>query len=253
MFNVADLHETLLVEFPAPGGTPTDDLLSVVRQPRQLLEHCRVPEHGGTALDLGGWPGHYALALATRGFDSVLLAVGDHPPCSEDDLRLLDSCPTVVRTTADLVRQPFEPPDGGPFDTIVCCGEALLRVPGKDGVRALFENVFASLAPGGMFVVGFADLTQELRGRDRFVQGATSSGEITTWFLEYIDEDTVHVHDLVHRRDDESSWSLHGGSRVLLRLAPTWVASQLGQAGFRLSQLHNVRPDSWVLVGERLD
>ncbi|MEU8034553.1 hypothetical protein AB0C13_39345, partial [Streptomyces sp. NPDC049099] len=117
------------------------------------------------------------------------------------------------------------------------------RLPRADPGRAL--------APGGHLVVTYRDLTAELRGTDRFIPVRSSDDRLLTCFLEYRDEDTVIVHDLLHTRTN-GSWQQQTGSYPKLRIASSWLVQQCRAAGLDVRRdaadsrgmriLHAVKP-----------
>jgi hypothetical protein len=95
--------------------------------------------------------------------------------------------------------------------------------------------VFQKLAPGGVFVLSYRDLTGELAGTDRFLPVQADDTRIMSCFLEYKSSDAVTVHDLVYVRG-EGGWKLNKSSYEKLRLGSSWVADSLGKAGFTVTQ-----------------
>ena len=102
-------------------------------------------------------------------------------------------------------------------------------------MQKLFTDVFQKLAPGGVFVLSYRDLTGELAGTDRFLPVQADDTRIMTCFLEYKTSDAVTVHDLVYVRG-EGGWKLNKSSYEKLRLGSAWVADALRKAGFVLTQ-----------------
>lgn len=94
----------------------------------------------------------------------------------------------------------------------------------------VITDVAEALRPGGSFVVSYRDLSSELRGRDRFIPVRGSADRILTCFLEYLDEDTVLVHDLLYTRHADT-WNLSTGSYPKLRLPHSWVTERCRAAG----------------------
>ena len=80
-----------------------------------------------------------------------------------------------------------------------------------------------------MFVITYRDLTKELFGTDRFIPVRSDENKIMTCFLEFENEDSVVVHDLVYMRRD-SGWSLNKSSYRKLRLGIGWIREELSTA-----------------------
>ncbi|MFD8388171.1 hypothetical protein ACFV2N_02930 [Streptomyces sp. NPDC059680] len=79
-----------------------------------------------------------------------------------------------------------------------------------------------------------------------------TDGRLLTRFLDYTDDDTVQVHDLLHVRGTDSDWELRTSSCPKLRPGPAWLADQCRDAGLEvrravpgprgLQLLHAVKP-----------
>lgn len=55
-------------------------------------------------------------------------------------------------------------------DVVVCMGDTLTHLSGRQEVATLFRSAERILKPGGLFVISFRDLaSSELAGLDRFV------------------------------------------------------------------------------------
>jgi hypothetical protein len=103
------------------------------------------------------------------------------------------------------------------------------------------------LAPSGLFVLTFRDMTVALNGTDRFISVRSDADRIMTCFLEY-EAETVVVHDLIHIRQG-ADWALHKSSYRKLRLNPDWVAAALEKRGFSI--LSNGPSGRMVLIAAR--
>ncbi|MCZ9338603.1 hypothetical protein NGM37_12535, partial [Streptomyces sp. TRM76130] len=99
--------------------------------------------------------------------------------------------------------------------------------------RNLIADTARALRPGGSFGATYRDLTGELTGPDRFIPVRSTADRILTCFLEYVDDDTVQVHDLLHTRHDEA-WHLTASSHPKLRLAPQWLNDQCTASGLEV-------------------
>ncbi|GCB51671.1 bifunctional 2-polyprenyl-6-hydroxyphenol methylase/3-demethylubiquinol 3-O-methyltransferase UbiG [Streptomyces sp. NL15-2K] len=192
-------------------------------------------EADGTAVDLGCGSGAQTLALVRLGFSPVIAV--------DTSRLLLDELVSYVRgdenlRSAEVVRpvhgdiRTVLPAAAGPgtVAAVVCMGDTLPHLPSKADVPVLLGHISRALASGGHLVVTYRDLTAELRGTDRFVPVRSSDDRLLTCFLEYRDEDTVIVHDLLHTRTN-GSWRQRTSSYPKLRIASSWLVEQCRAAG----------------------
>jgi SAM-dependent methyltransferase len=182
----------------------------------------------GLGVDLGCGPGFQTIALAELGFSPVVAI--DNSAELLDELRSHTGSLPIRIEKADLRDLPGIVPTGQ-ATVIVCMGDTLTHLPEKPDVSALFGSVFHRLRTGGMFVITYRDLTKELFGMDRFIPVRSDENRIMTCFLEFENQDSVMVHDLVYVRED-SGWSLNKSSYRKLRLGVAWVREELSRAGF---------------------
>jgi SAM-dependent methyltransferase len=196
----------------------------------RTLESLPNPIQRGLAVDLGCGPGFQTIALAELGFSPVVAV--DTSAELLDELRSHAGSLPVRTEKADLRDLPaiVQP---GQATVIVCIGDTLTHLPEKSDVIALFGSVFDRLRKGGVFVITYRDLTKELFGTDRFIPVRSDENKIMTCFLEFENQDSVVVHDLVHMRQD-SGWSLNKSSYRKLRLGIAWVREELIKAGFHI-------------------
>ncbi|MBV2156746.1 bifunctional 2-polyprenyl-6-hydroxyphenol methylase/3-demethylubiquinol 3-O-methyltransferase UbiG [Kitasatospora sp. SUK 42] len=192
-----------------------------------------VPEGPGrTAVDLGAGPGTQSLALAALGFDQVLAVDTSAPLLAE----LAESAAKAghgdaVRTVvADLRGALPRHSAAGSVAAVLCMGDTLTHLPHREDVAALLRDAATALAPGGRLVLSFRDLTRPLTGTDRFLPVRSTEDRIMTCFLEYPDEDTALVHDLIHIRDG-GGWVQRVSSYPKLRLSAGWVEQQVRAEG----------------------
>lgn len=113
---------------------------------------------------------------------------------------------------------------------VVCMGDTLTHLPSKTDVTALLGDVTQALAEGGRIVITYRDLTQPLCGTDRFIPVRSTPDQLLTCFLEYRDDDTVIVHDLLHTRSGDT-WTQQVGSYPKLRISADWLAERCQAAG----------------------
>jgi SAM-dependent methyltransferase len=192
---------------------------------------------GLLAVDLGCGPGHTSLALAALGYGPVYAVDLSQPLLDELAAHAAD-VPAVTPLRADLrnalpglVRQ-------GSAAAIVCLGDTLTHLPTRGDVAALLRDIATALAPGGIAVLSYRDLTVPLTGTDRFLPVRATEDRIMTCFLEYPDDYndyTVIVHDLVHTRPGPGAeWTLRTSSYRKLRVSHAWVLDQCRNAGLRV-------------------
>ncbi|MER6142689.1 class I SAM-dependent methyltransferase [Streptomyces sparsogenes] len=193
------------------------------------------PSGSSPAVDLGSGPGAQTLALAALGFSPVVAV--------DTSQALLDELATAAKRFPDASIRPVRadirtalPELTAPGETaaIVCMGDTLTHLHAKDDVPALLADAARALAPGGRLVVSYRDLTRALEGTDRFLPVRGDADRILTCFLEYLDADTVRVHDLLHLRTPDG-WTLHTGSYPKLRIAADWLADRCREAGLEVS------------------
>ncbi|MFJ7248155.1 class I SAM-dependent methyltransferase [Kitasatospora sp. NPDC098652] len=191
---------------------------------------------GRTAVDLGAGPGTQTLALAALGFDPVLALDTSAPLLAElresaDKAGYAGAVRTVEADLRGALPQHTGP---GSVAAVLCMGDTLTHLPTRADVAALLHDAAAALAPGGRLVLSFRDLTRPLTGTDRFLPVRATADRIMTCFLEYPDEETALVHDLIHTRAGEG-WTQQVSSYPKLRLATGWVAGQVRAAGLEVS------------------
>lgn len=218
------------------------DYATTVAAQRSLLEHLGAihgaPGSVRTALDLGAGPGYQSVALAEGGC-RVTAIDSSAPLLAELESRrgalpiepVLGDMRDLL--TLDAVQRVLAEARG--YDVAVCMGDTLTHLERSAEVERLFADVHAALAPGGVFVLTFRDLTAELTGLDRFIPVRSDPHRVMMCFLEY-EPDSVVVHDLVHVREGDG-WALRKSSYRKLRLAPGWVAERLAASGFAVT--HN--------------
>lgn len=179
------------------------------------------------AVDLGCGPGFQSLALAQMGFAvtsidanrQMLDELNVHARNLEIRTVLHDL--STLRTCSSLPAQ---------ADCAVCMGDTLIHLPTLETVTELFAQVHDVLAPGGLLILGFRDLSQELFGLDRFIPVRSDDDRVMTCILEY-EADRVIVTDLIYQREDDG-WKLLKSSYRKLRPSVDWVRNRLERQGF---------------------
>ncbi|MFD9303206.1 SAM-dependent methyltransferase [Streptomyces sp. NPDC060048] len=240
-----------------------DDIHANAADQAELIRGLGIqPEaHGDVAIDLGSGPGPQTLALAHLGFSRVTAV--DTSRALLDELighagtaGVADAVRTVHADLLDALPRVAGPATAA---AIVCMGDTLTHLPGPADVSALLDGIAHALRPGGHVVVTYRDLTGELGGTARFIPVRSTEDRLLTCFLEYVDEDTVVVHDLLHTRS-EGEWHLQVGSYPKLRLTADWLADEARRAGLDVRHaaagprgmrvLHAVKPAAVKPDGE---
>jgi SAM-dependent methyltransferase len=186
-------------------------------------------------VDLGCGPGPQTLALLRLGYATVTAV--------DTSAVLLEELRNHIgrRGMGDAVRVVHADIRGalpglvadGSAAAVVCMGDTLPHLPSRADVQALLVEVAETLRPDGSFVITYRDLTEEPHGTDRFVPVRQSDDRILTCFLDYADETTVMVHDLLHTRH-AGTWRLTTGSYPKLRLPHQWLIDRCRAAGLAL-------------------
>jgi SAM-dependent methyltransferase len=179
------------------------------------------------AVDLGCGPGYQAFALAELGFQRVLAL-----DTSEDLLGELRAniCGRPIEPVRMDILRLGELVEVNSVDCVTCMGDTLTHLASREDVTGLFCAIRKALAPAGAFVLSFRDLTQPRSGPDRFLMSRSDHDRILRCFLEYVDDDFVCVHDILHQRDGDR-WTMRVSAYLKLRLSPDWVAQQLRGCG----------------------
>jgi len=238
--SVADHYENLLADHYSWMSGPFAE--GVAAQLALLSGLGVVPSGASRALDLGCGAGLQSVALAELGF-AVTAIDTSRKLLAELATRAGGLAVTPVEGdivgTAELVEPGFE--------VAVCMGDTLTHLASAPEVERLFDGVARVLAPSGLFVLTFRDMTVELTDTDRFIPVRGDADRIMTCFLEY-EPETVRVHDLIHVRQG-AEWVLRKSSYRKLRLTPAWVAAALEQRGFQV--LSNGATGRMVLIVAR--
>ena len=189
-------------------------------------QHKISPIGSGKAIDLGAGCGFQSIPLAQLGFSVTAIDL------SQKLLdELIENAEKAAITTIqdDLIN--FDRHLDYQPELIVCMTDTILHLESTDKVSSLLEKVFASLPDKGRFIITFRDLAAELVELDRFIPVKSDAETIFTCFLEY-EPDTVKVHDLVYRQQDDA-WQLHKSFYRKLRLSQHWIEERLENIGFQ--------------------
>ncbi|MGW5646828.1 class I SAM-dependent methyltransferase [Saccharopolyspora sp. NPDC003752] len=235
MTAAADHYDRLLAEHYTwmLGG----DIEAAASAQLELLRELGVRAHtdDAVAVDLGCGPGVQSLALARLGFARVIAVDTSSRLLDELGAHAADSeAGQAIRPVHGDIRDALpEVVEPGGATAVVCMGDTLPHLPAREDVSSLIGDVARALRPGGHFVATYRDLTRELAGPDRFLPVRSTEDRILTCFLEYPDDNTVLVHDLLHVRSGDR-WELAVSSYPKLRLPPAWLTEQCRVAGLEI-------------------
>jgi SAM-dependent methyltransferase len=195
-----------------------------------LLQHLGVGSGARRlAVDLGCGSGFQSVALSQLDFQRVLAVDTSAALLAELKAHAKDRAIDPIEADIAELSQLVGP---GEADAIVCMGDTLTHLSSRADVACLFRDAHQALAPDGLFILTFRDLSVTMTGLDRFIPVRADEERIMTCFLEYEPESVV-VHDLIHVREDKA-WCLRKSSYRKLRLAPEHVSAQLRETGFRI-------------------
>ena len=187
------------------------------------------PGESSVAVDLGCGHGLQALPLARCGFD--VIAIDSCRPLIEGLASRGDSV-AIEAVHADIMD--FERHVPGRVEVVVCMGDTLTHLARIEDVAELVRRVSSILVPGGIFLSTFRDyVSAPLQGDSRFIPVRSDDRRILTCFLEYLNDASVRVHDLIHEHS-ESGWALNVSSYEKLRIDPRWFTGLLREAGLRV-------------------
>lgn len=228
-----------------------DDIEQTARDQKTLIEALMgtAPrEAGGTAIDLGCGSGAQTLALADLGFTTVLGVDTDETLLAELRSHAVGR-PTVRTLREDAVTAVSALPERS-VDVCVCMGDTLLHLPGAEAVTELVTGVARALAPGGMLLLTYRDLSNALHGVDRAIPVRSTDDRIMLCFLDFTHVDVVDVHDIVYTRTPHG-WDVAKSSYPKLRLSPQWVTDQLAAAGLVVEHHEHAAAGTWRTVAHR--
>jgi SAM-dependent methyltransferase len=229
MSTVTEHYERLLAaHYTWMFGTSFADK---VAEQKSFLTQALNNRATGLAVDLGSGPGFQTIALAQLGFSPVIAI--DTSAALLAELQSHAATLPIQIHQADLRELPQLVP-AAQATAIVCMGDTLTHLPTKSDITTLFQSIAKTLAPGGLFILTWRDLTPELHGVDRFIPVRSDDDTIMTCFLEYGPAEShaefVTVNDLIYTRQN-GAWSLNKSSYQKLRLSPEWLTQQLTTAG----------------------
>jgi 2-polyprenyl-3-methyl-5-hydroxy-6-metoxy-1,4-benzoquinol methylase len=190
------------------------------------------PALSGVAVDLGAGSGFQSIPLSQSGFKVIAIDLS-HDLLVE--LKAHAEGLSIVTIEDDLLNFTAHIPRN--IELVVCMGDTLTHLQTLEEVQILIKNVYRVLEDNGHLILGFRDLTAELRSLDRFISVRTGSEIIFTCFLEY-EKNHVKVHDIIHERTGDR-WEMKKSYFRKLRISPQWVNDCLLNAGFAIGDLSN--------------
>lgn len=228
------------------------DVEQLAGRDREFLEAVGISAPGsaqsGVAVDLGCGHGPQTLALADIGFGAVV-GIDTSRELLGELAEHARSRPAVRTLHADLLDGLPEVAASGPVDVVVCMRDTLLHLPNRGAVDLLLERSAAVLAPEGVLVLTYRDLTEPLEGLDRFLPVRSDADRIMLCVLDYNDPETVTVADLVYTRAGDG-WDLHKSSYPKLRIAPNDIAERCLGTGLSVTH-HALQANGMWLTAAR--
>jgi SAM-dependent methyltransferase len=148
-------------------------------------------EQSGRAIDLGAGNGVQSVALAQLGFS--VLAVDFNKQLLDELTTNKASLPIRVLESDILA---FRNQSDEQVSLIVCMGDTLTHLKSTKEVEMLVQKIFDAISPDGKAIFSFRDLSNELKGSDRFILVRADDNRIMSCFLEYF-PGQVMVHDIL--------------------------------------------------------
>ena len=188
------------------------------------------PALSGVAVDLGAGSGFQSIPLSQAGFKVFAIDL------SHDLLTELKSHAeglSIVTIEDNLLNFNEHIPQD--IELIVCMGDTITHLQTHDQVQILLEDAAEVIEDNGHLILGFRDLTTELKNLDRFIAVRSDSKNIFTCFLEY-EKKHVKVHDVIHEKAGDQ-WMMKKSYFLKLRISPQWVSYCLLKAGFKIESL----------------
>jgi 2-polyprenyl-3-methyl-5-hydroxy-6-metoxy-1,4-benzoquinol methylase len=194
--------------------------------------HAIRPALSGVALDLGAGSGFQSIPLSQSGFKVISIDLS-HDLLMElnahaEGLSIVTIEDNLLKFTDHIHRN---------IELIVCMGDTLTHLQTLKEIQNLIEDACQALEDNGHLILGFRDLTAELKNLDRFILVRGGSERIFTCFLEY-EKDHVKVHDIIHERNG-NRWGMKKSYFRKLRISPQWVNECLLKSCFAIEDFSN--------------
>lgn len=228
MANVKEHYDNLLAHYYSwiCGGSE----LKFEENRKFFQSHGIRPALSGVAVDLGAGSGFQSIPLSQSGFKVIALDL------SHDLLMELKSQAeglSIVTIEDNLSNFTEHIPRN--IELIVCMGDTITHLRTLEEVQILLEDACRAIEDNGHLILGFRDLTTELKNLDRFIPVRSGSEKIFTCFLEY-EKNYVKVHDIIHEKTGDR-WMMKKSYFRKLRISPQWMNDCLLKAGFTIENL----------------
>lgn len=230
MASVKDHYDNLLAPYYSwiSGGSG----LKFEENRKFFDSHNIRPALSGVAVDLGAGCGFQSIPLAQSGF-KVLAIDLSHDLLAE--LKAHAEGLSIATIEDNLLNFSAHIPEN--IELIVCMGDTLTHLQNLEEVRSLLKDACRSLEVNGHLILGFRDLTAELKDLDRFIPVRSESERIFTCFLEY-EKNHVKVHDIIYEISG-NQWVMKKSYFCKLRISPQWVNDYLQECSLAIEDFSN--------------
>ena len=198
---------------------------------KKYFHSVGVPHGAGRiAVDLGAGYGIHTKTLVELGYDVTAV---DFSRDLLDELKQNVPSAKIICEDITLFDFPHTP------DLVLCMGDTLTHLDSNKTLINLINRISAVLPAGGFFFLSWRDLSTELLGTSRFIPVKSDDNRILTCFLEYLNEETVIVNDLLYQKRN-GKWEFRTGSYTKLRLSKDLVEKTLEENTFRIISKENI-------------
>jgi 2-polyprenyl-3-methyl-5-hydroxy-6-metoxy-1,4-benzoquinol methylase len=188
------------------------------------------PGLSGAAVDLGAGSGFQSIPLSQAGFNVIAIDL-----CRDLLMELKSQAEGLSIETIEDDLLNFTAHIPGKVELVVCMGDTLTHLQTLQQVQSLLDAACRALENNGRLILGFRDLTLELKNLDRFIPVRSDADKIFLCFLEY-EEKHVKVHDIIYQKTG-SRWVMNKSYFRKLRISPQWMRDCLQNAGFTIENL----------------
>ena len=225
MASVKDHYNNLLVPYYSwiCGGSE----LKFEENRKIFQSHGIRPALSGVAVDLGAGSGFQSIPLSNSGFKVIAIDW-----CHDLLMELKAHAEGLSIQTIEDNLLNFSEHIPKNIELIVCMGDTLTHLQTLDEVKILLGDACQALEYNGRLILGFRDLTAELKDLDRFIPVRSDFKNIFTCFLEY-EKDHVRVYDIIHERTG-NQWVMRKSYFRKLRISPQWMNDCLLKTGFTI-------------------
>jgi 2-polyprenyl-3-methyl-5-hydroxy-6-metoxy-1,4-benzoquinol methylase len=202
-------------------------------------------ERNARAIDLGAGHGVQSVALAQLGFS--VLAVDFNKQLLDELTANKASLPIRV-LESDILAFFNEPSEQVPL--IVCMGDTLTHLRDAKEVEVLVKKIFKVLTPDGKVIFSFRDLSNELKGSDRFLLVRADDNRIMSCFLEYFPHH-VMVHDILDEKVS-GRWVQQVSVYPKLRLREGDFINLLRHSEFNVTVTEKIQGMTYIVAEKQL-